>query len=332
MTFFVAVFERFTDGARRVLVVAQDEARTLDHDFLGTGHLLLGLIGEQQGVAARVLLSSGITVEAAREQLTIVVGRSGRSAAGSPPFTPVAKSALELSLREALQFGRDGSIDTEHLLLGITDEGGGDGVDLLLRCGIIPSEIRTKVIEMIGGLPPDYRRPVQRDRALSRLAPAGFGRRPILDEDELDPMAWGVLSWRQAHLPLSALRSRKDWEYLQRLEQEAANRLYDQLNLHGEQWASLLEHHGRRVQSIAHLARPDVVPDLAAPQQRDNLHHGREVAVLHGRRQRGPQFLYGWACWFGNRRASLRYRWEWLQTRRFALRTRAAYRNQPRPR
>jgi ATP-dependent Clp protease ATP-binding subunit ClpA len=116
------VFERFTDRARRVLVLAQEEARLLNHSFIGTEHILLGLIHEGEGVAAKALESLGISLEAVRDKVEETIVPAGTAPTGSPPFTPRAKKVLELSLREALQLGHN-YIGTEHMLLGLVREG-----------------------------------------------------------------------------------------------------------------------------------------------------------------------------------------------------------------
>ena len=128
------MFERFTDRARRVLVLAQEEARLLNHNFIGTEHILLGLIHEGEGVAAKALESLGITLEAVREKVEETIGPAGSSTTGSPPFTPRAKKVLELSLREALQLGHN-YIGTEHMLLGLVREGEGVAVQVLVSLG-----------------------------------------------------------------------------------------------------------------------------------------------------------------------------------------------------
>jgi ATP-dependent Clp protease ATP-binding subunit ClpC len=112
------VFERFTDRARSVLVLAQEEARLLNHSFIGTEHILLGLIHQGDGVAGQALESLGITLEAVRNRVEETIGMAGTIPGGSPPFTPRAKKVLELSLREALQLGHS-YIGTEHILLGL---------------------------------------------------------------------------------------------------------------------------------------------------------------------------------------------------------------------
>jgi ATP-dependent Clp protease ATP-binding subunit ClpC len=124
------LFERFTDRARRVLVLAQEEARLLNHSFIGTEHILLGLIHEGEGVAAKALESLGISLEAVREKVEETIGPAGTAPTGSPPFTPRAKKVLELSLREALQLGHN-YIGTEHMLLGLVREGEGVAAQVL---------------------------------------------------------------------------------------------------------------------------------------------------------------------------------------------------------
>src|SRR5450755_3676260 len=128
------VFERFTDRARRVLVLAQEEARLLNHSFIGTEHILLGLIQEGEGVAATTLKSLGISLEGARERVERTIGVLGGPPSGSPPFTPRAKKVLELSLREALQLGHS-YIGTEHILLGLVREGEGVAAQVLVSLG-----------------------------------------------------------------------------------------------------------------------------------------------------------------------------------------------------
>jgi ATP-dependent Clp protease ATP-binding subunit ClpC len=142
------MFERFTNRARRVLVLAQEEARLLNHNFIGTEHILLGLIHEGEGLAAEALESLGITLQAAREKVEDAVGPAGSSTTGSPPFTPGAKKVLELSLREALQLGHD-SIDTEHMLLGLVREGEGVAVQVLLSLGADLSRVRSSVLSLL---------------------------------------------------------------------------------------------------------------------------------------------------------------------------------------
>jgi hypothetical protein len=118
------MFERFTDRARRVVVLAQEEAKMLNHNYIGTEHILLGLIHEGEGVAAKALESLGISLDAVREQVQDIIGQGQQQPTGHIPFTPRAKKVLELSLREALQLGHN-YIGTEHILLGLIREGEG---------------------------------------------------------------------------------------------------------------------------------------------------------------------------------------------------------------
>ncbi|MGI8753808.1 MAG: ATP-dependent Clp protease ATP-binding subunit [Acidimicrobiales bacterium] len=144
------MFERFTDRARRVLVLAQEEARLLNHNFIGTEHILLGLIHEGEGVAAKALESLGVSLEAVREKVEETIGPAGSSTTGSPPFTPRAKKVLELSLREALQLGHN-YIGTEHMLLGLVREGEGVAAQVLVSLGADLSKVRQQVIQLLSG-------------------------------------------------------------------------------------------------------------------------------------------------------------------------------------
>ena len=151
----VGVFERFTERSRRVLVLAQEEARLLGHNFIGTEHILLGLIREGDGLAANALEALGISLNEARCQVLNTVGSSGRASFGSAPFTPRAKKVLELSLREALQLGHN-YIGTEHLLLGLVREGEGVAAGVLNTLGADLSRVRQQVIALLGeGVSPE---------------------------------------------------------------------------------------------------------------------------------------------------------------------------------
>ena len=146
------MFERFTDRARRVLVLAQEEARELNHAFIGTEHILLGLIREGEGVAAKALDALGVTFEAVREKVEEAIGSNANPTPGSPPFTPRAKKVLELSLREALQLGHS-YIGTEHMLLGLVREGDGVAAQVLVQLGADLGRVRQQVIQMMSGQP-----------------------------------------------------------------------------------------------------------------------------------------------------------------------------------
>jgi ATP-dependent Clp protease ATP-binding subunit ClpC len=143
------VFEQFTERARQVIVLAQDEARTLRHNYIGTEHLLLGLLREEEGVGARVLAGLGVTLEGVREQVARIVGRGDELTTGQIPFTPRAKKVLELSLREALSLGHD-YIGTEHILLGLVRENGGVAMRILLDLDADAEKIANEVARMLG--------------------------------------------------------------------------------------------------------------------------------------------------------------------------------------
>ena len=144
------MFERFTDRARRVVVLAQEEARLLNHNYIGTEHILLGLIHEGEGVAAKALESLGISLEGVRGQVEELIGQGGSSPSGHIPFTPRAKKVLELSLREALQLGHN-YIGTEHILLGLIREGEGVAAQVLVKLGADLSRVRQQVIQLLSG-------------------------------------------------------------------------------------------------------------------------------------------------------------------------------------
>jgi ATP-dependent Clp protease ATP-binding subunit ClpC len=145
------VFERFTERARQVVVLAQDEARALRHNYIGTEHILLGLLREEEGLAARVLGSLSITVEEVRLQVARIVGQGDEVVSGQIPFTPRAKKVLELSLREALSLGHN-YIGTEHVLLGLVRENQGVAARILLDFDADAEKIRNEVIGMMSGV------------------------------------------------------------------------------------------------------------------------------------------------------------------------------------
>ena len=154
------MFERFTERARQVVVLAQEEARTLKHNYIGTEHILLGLLREEEGLAARVLESLDITVERVRAQVVRIVGSGEEVTSGQIPFTPRAKKVLELALREAMNLGHN-YIGTEHILLGLVSENEGVAARILLDCDAGAQTVRNEVIRMLSG-------PGARERARSR--------------------------------------------------------------------------------------------------------------------------------------------------------------------
>jgi ATP-dependent Clp protease ATP-binding subunit ClpC len=195
------VFERFTDRARRVVVLAQEEARLLNHNYIGTEHILLGLIHEGEGVAAKALESLGISLEAVRQQVEEIIGQGGSSPSGHIPFTPRAKKVLELSLREALQLGHN-YIGTEHILLGLIREGEGVAAQVLVKLGADLSRVRQQVIQLLSGYPGSANQPQSGEKAGATSggsgaeAPSGslvldqFGRNftQLARDKKLDPV------------------------------------------------------------------------------------------------------------------------------------------------
>ena len=146
----VRMFERFTDRARRVVVLAQEEARMLNHNYIGTEHILLGLVHEGEGVAGKALESLGIALEGVRQQVEEIIGQGQLAPSGHIPFTPRAKKVLELSLREALQLGHN-YIGTEHILLGLIREGEGVAAQVLVKLGADLNRVRQQVLQQLSG-------------------------------------------------------------------------------------------------------------------------------------------------------------------------------------
>jgi ATP-dependent Clp protease ATP-binding subunit ClpC len=171
------MFERFTDRARRVVVLAQEEARMLNHNYIGTEHILLGLIHEGEGVAADSLESLGISLEAVRQQVEEIIGQGQQAPSGHIPFTARAKKVLELSLREALQLGCN-YIGTEHILLALIREGDGVAAQVLARLGADLARVRQQVTQLLheqGEQEPGTVR-------VARAGPAGRNERKLLSE------------------------------------------------------------------------------------------------------------------------------------------------------
>jgi ATP-dependent Clp protease ATP-binding subunit ClpA len=185
----LSMFERFTDRARRIVVLAQEEARMLNHDYVGTEHILIALIREGGGIAAQALQSLGITEEAARQQVEEIVGRGQADPQqGHLPFTPRAKKTLELALREALQLGHN-YIGTEHILLGLIREGEDKGTSpatqVLNGLGVDPNRVRQQVIQLITA------RRSETEAGVLRVG-AGGGKRKLASEvrGRLDSIEW----------------------------------------------------------------------------------------------------------------------------------------------
>lgn len=144
------MFERFTDRARRCIVLSQENARKLNHNYIGTEHLLLGLVHEGEGIAAKALVSLGVVLEGVRQEVEEVIGQGQQAPSGHIPFTPRAKKVLELALREALQLGHN-YIGTEHILLALIREGQGVGAQVLGKLGVELNQARKRVLDILGG-------------------------------------------------------------------------------------------------------------------------------------------------------------------------------------
>ncbi|MFT4188556.1 MAG: ATP-dependent Clp protease ATP-binding subunit [Aeromicrobium sp.] len=187
------MFERFTDRARRVVVLAQEEARLLSHNYIGTEHILLGLIREGEGVAAKALESLDISMDAVRTQVEEVIGQGQQAPSGHIPFTPRAKKVLELSLREALQLGHS-YIGTEHILLGLIREGEGVAAQVLVKLGADLNRVRQQVLQLVQGF--QGKEPETAGAPSGEQAPQGstvldqFGRNltQAAREGKLDPV------------------------------------------------------------------------------------------------------------------------------------------------
>jgi ATP-dependent Clp protease ATP-binding subunit ClpA len=186
------MFERFTDRARRAVALAQDEARMLDHGWIGTEHILLGLIHEGEGVAAKALESLGISLDAVRQQVEEFVGRGQQAPSGHIPFTPRAKKVLELSLRESRQLGHN-YIGTEHILLGLIREGDGVAAQVLVVLGADLDRVRRQVIELLRGH--QGQDEGSADSWLGERAPAGLPEEALARFGALDRRLTALERW-----------------------------------------------------------------------------------------------------------------------------------------
>jgi ATP-dependent Clp protease ATP-binding subunit ClpC len=196
------MFERFTNQSRRVVVLAQEEARGLHHNYIGTEHILLGLLRDSEGAAATALEAADVTLEGARREVETIIGRGKQEPSGHIPFTPRAKKVLELSLREAVQLG-DNNIGTGHVLLGLIREGDGVAVQMMINLGADPSSIRQRVHQELRDSPGDspatpaavrarlemrHRKEIQDFLdTIARLRAEIARLRAVLDEHGIDP-------------------------------------------------------------------------------------------------------------------------------------------------
>jgi ATP-dependent Clp protease ATP-binding subunit ClpC len=196
------MFERFANQSRRAIVLAQEEARNLDHNYIGTEHMLLGLLSENRGAAARALASAGITLPPARHEVETIIGRGQQAPAEHIPFTPRAKKCLELSFRESWQLGQD-YIGTGHLLLGLISEGHGVAITVLDRLGADLDLLRDRVILELAD-DPEGRADVLRAQRPVRLArnPRQVSLRADTILAQLETIQWR-LSVIERHLGIS---------------------------------------------------------------------------------------------------------------------------------
>ena len=179
------MFERFTDQARRVVVLAQDQARSLGHDHIGTEHILLGLLSEGEGLAAQALAALEVSLDAARDQVVEIVGEGTSQQSGHIPFTPRTKKVLELSLREAQRLGDD-SIGTEHILLGLVREGEGVAAQILVRLGASLDRVKAQVLATVRTAPPEELRRVSVGRMPGGGIPGAGSLRAVMSRlDEI---------------------------------------------------------------------------------------------------------------------------------------------------
>jgi Clp amino terminal domain, pathogenicity island component len=208
------MFERFTDRARRVIVLAQEEARLLDHDYIGTEHILLGLLREREGVAAKALQSLDISLEAVRAEVEQVIGRGQTTPGPQIPFTPRSKKVLELSLREARSLGHD-YIGTEHILLGLIREGEGVAAQVLVELGADLPSVRQQVIQLLSGEPVEQaavgRRVVREPRPTVVGGPGVFREREPPELVRVVPLAREAVSRRGYRLVLISLEIWSGW-------------------------------------------------------------------------------------------------------------------------
>ena len=208
------MFERFTDRARRVVVLAQEEARLLNHDYIGTEHILLGLIQEGDGVAARALQSLGISLDAVRARVEDIIGRGDEQSPSHIPFTPRAKKVLELSLREALQLGHN-YIGTEHILLGLIREGEGVAAQVLVELGGDLERVRQEVKRILGTAGPvpgeQAGRSGQPPMAMVAGGPGAYQELAPAELVRVVPLAREVARHRGYRLVLVALEIWSGW-------------------------------------------------------------------------------------------------------------------------
>ena len=213
------MFERFTERARQVVILAQDEARLLGHDYIGTEHLLLGLLREEEGLAARVLESMDVSLDEVRDDVVRAIGRGPQAETGQIPFTPRAQKALELSLREALALGHN-YIGTEHILLGLVRLNEGVAARFLAERGADAERVRRQLIRMLSGAgrqayeppddPPDeLTSPPLAPQVMRELERLAEERTALVDAKDFDGAT--RLAWREKRLREPAEQLARAW-------------------------------------------------------------------------------------------------------------------------
>ena len=260
------MFEKFTDRARRVVVLAQEEARMLNHNYIGTEHILLGLLHEGEGVAAKALESLGISLDVVRQQVEEIIGRGQQELSGHIPFTPRAKKVLELSRREAGQLGHN-YIGTEHILLGLIREGDGVAAQVLVKLGADLNRVRQQVIQLIAERPPLEGAPITEmqtrlDVLESRLAALEQQAGTLPDTSDLDEQIAQVRREKESAVDA------QDWERAASLRNREKELLASKA-ARQEQWAA---------------AGHPALPDLAERVQRlgDEVERLRALLRRHG--------------------------------------------------
>ena len=213
------VFERFTERARQAVVLAQDESRRLGHGHIGTEHILLGLLREEEGIAARVLEAMDVTLDDVRDEVLRVVPRGEAATTGQIPFTPRGKKALELALREAVAMGHD-HIGTEHVLLGLARVDDGVAARILRERDVEPERLRTEVVRWLSGAPPaagaepepddlELTSPPLAPEVIAQLERLGRDEQAALERQEVAVAA--AIRDAQRRLCLAAARLVREW-------------------------------------------------------------------------------------------------------------------------
>jgi Clp amino terminal domain, pathogenicity island component/UvrB/uvrC motif len=269
------MFERFTDRARRVVVLAQDEARLLNHDYIGTEHILLGLLHEGEGIAAKALESLGISLDAVRQQVEEIIGQGQQAPSGHIPFTPRARKVLELSLREALQLGYN-YVGTEHILLGLVREGDGVAAQVLVKLGADLNRVRQQVIQLLHGDPAEE--PVSARSAAQelRLLPAVQARL-----EEVEQRLAAVEQWLGTGPDTSDLDDQIDKVRLERHGAADAQKYEQAASLRDREKELLASKAARQEQwTAAHPALPDLAE--RCEQLADEIERLRALLRQHG--------------------------------------------------